>query len=157
MLGQGGIPFNENEERDILYREAKIFILGILYLRCILDIQMDMMNRPGYICIKFKRLFRGEAENMASITWRWYLKSWRWGDPPPAWLIKFYHIDDPTDNYQLWTKHQKQPHKALQNKQKVDRFKKVTYIWKIYCHRWVSPFLWCLAYLGGKKNPVFLA
>ena len=41
----GGIPFTENGERDILHREAKIFILGILYLRCMLDIQMDMMNR----------------------------------------------------------------------------------------------------------------
>lgn len=45
IKGRGGIPFTENGERDILHREAKIFILGILYLSCILDIQLDMMNR----------------------------------------------------------------------------------------------------------------
>ena len=28
--GGAGIPFTENAERDILHREAKIFILGIL-------------------------------------------------------------------------------------------------------------------------------
>ena len=71
--GGTGIPFTENGERDILHREAKIFILGILMYPGYPNghDEQDL----GYIRIKLKRLFRSEAENIASVTWRSYFKS----------------------------------------------------------------------------------
>ena len=83
---EDGIRFLETEKTHILHIETKIF----KYIVCELHTGYPNGNDDqdsGHEYIELKRVLGAEAENRASVTWRWCLKTWGWGDSLPVWLL----------------------------------------------------------------------